>query len=51
MAMVRLAAVLEKLHNTAHDPSTPEEDAVKASAEMGRTVLNHFELIIAALKK
>lgn len=51
MAMVRLAAVLEKLHETAHDQSTPEEDAVKAAAEMGRTMLTHFELIVAALKK
>lgn len=51
MRMVRLAAVLEKLHGIAHDKSIPEEEAVHAAAELGRSMLTHFELIIAALKK
>lgn len=50
MAMVRLGAVLEKLHEMASDPGTPEEDAVKAAAELGNTVLRHMDKIILSLK-
>ena len=50
MAMVRLGAVLEKLHATASDPATPEDEAREASAELGMTILRHMDRIILNLK-
>lgn len=50
MAMVRLGVVLEKLHATASDPTTPEDEAVQASLELGRTCLQHMDKIISNLK-
>lgn len=51
MAMIRLAAVLENLHKTAHDPASGEEAGRLAAGEMGRTVLQHFDLITSALRE
>ena len=50
LAMVRLGVVLEKLHTTASDPATPEDEAVEAAAELGRTCLTHMDKIISNLK-
>ena len=50
MAMVRLGVVLEKLHATAGDPATPEDEAVEAASELGRTCLKHMDKIVLSLK-
>jgi len=50
LSMVRLGVVLEKLHATASDPGTPEDEAVEAAAELGRTCLTHMDKIVANLK-
>lgn len=50
MAMVRLAATLENLHEGAHDSSLPEEAGVQAAQQLAMTMLRHFELITTALR-
>lgn len=50
MAQVRLGAVLENLHKIASDPGTPEDEALTAATQLGRTVLEHMDKIILALK-
>lgn len=50
LAMVRLGVVLERLHAKASDPGTPEEEAIEAAAELGRTCLKHMDKIVSCLK-
>jgi len=50
LQMVRLAATIEKLHLAAADPGNDEQAAVEAAGQLGRTMLQHIDLIISGLK-
>jgi len=51
MQMVRLSAVIERLHATASDPASDEQTGVEAAGQLGRTMLTHIDLIKTALKR
>lgn len=51
MAALRLAKVMQDLHDTAHDRSLPEDEGAQAATELATTVLRHFDLIVWGMRK
>jgi len=51
MAILRLSAVLQQLHDTATDIGLPDEDRTNAARQMAMTMNTHLDLIIVGLRQ
>ena len=51
MAILRLSAVLQNLHDTASDVGLPEDERLIAAQQLAITLNTHFDLIITGLRQ